>query len=93
VELKLTVLRKDPAPGIVNDHHCAKLGRLYHRLNLPAVIRSSMGSPCQVEIYSALFVAVATLEESVCVEESLQSVFCCPTLEEFLPDGFRHEHD
>jgi len=93
MELQIVALGKFSAPRVVNDHRCADLRSLHNRLNFAAILGALPISFREKEIDCALLVVLATLEESVCVEENLQSVFCCPTLEEFLPDGFRHEHD
>ena len=81
------------APGIVNEHSCAKIGRLHNCLNLAAILRPLSVSLCEEEIDRAPLVAVAALKEGVSVKKVLQAVFCRATFEKFLPNSFRHEHD
>jgi hypothetical protein len=93
VELQIVALGKLASPRIVNDHRRAELRRLDNCLNLATVLGPLSISFRKEEINRALFVAVATLEESVATEDGLQARFCRFAFEEFLPDSSGHEHD
>ena len=93
MKLQIVALSKFAAPRIVDDHGCAELGRLHKCLNFAAILSPLSTSFGEEEIDGALLVAVATLEESVTAKDGLKALFCLLTFEEFLPDGFGHEHD
>jgi len=92
MNLQGVALSQIPAPRIVDDYSRSKLGGLYYRLNLASILRAHPSSFRQKEINCALFVAVATLEKRVVVEERLQAILGHPALEELIAHCFWHQN-
>jgi hypothetical protein len=66
---------------------------LHDCLNFAAIPCTLPSSVCEEEINSALFVAVATLEEGVSLKDSLQAILRSLTFEKLFLDSLRHEYD
>ncbi len=80
--------KHESAPGII-DYHCrAELGRLHDSLNFAAIPHPLSGALCEKKIDGTPLVPVAALKKGIGIKERAKAVLGPATFEEILSNGF-----
>ena len=93
MKLQVVATGQFSAPRVIHDDRCPNLRSLHHRLDFAAVLCAPPNSLYKEIINGALVIAIAALEERVCIKDELQTVFGRSTFKEILPDSLWDQDD